>query len=118
MLNSLDESKRLDVGEVESASQIDELPDALLSFPILALLAPAAVFGVLARLGLTALMNFDGHSVFPVAYVQAVGCLVMGFGLRLKAPLTALYVASLWFCDYLQFIRYQLFPLVHSASKR
>jgi hypothetical protein len=117
MSNSLDESKRLDIGE-QSAGRIDEPPDALLSFPILALLAPAAVFGVLARLGLVALMNFDGQSVFPVAYVQAVGCLVMGFGLRLKTPLTALYVASSWFCDYSKSIRYQLFPLVHGANNR
>lgn len=118
MSNSLDESKRLDLGEAGSAGPIDKPPDAPLSFPVLALLAPAAVFGVLARLGLVALTNFDGHSVFPLAYVQAVGCLVMGFGLRLKTPLGALYVASSWFCDYLEFICYQLFPLVHSVNNR
>ncbi|PPQ98533.1 hypothetical protein CVT24_004024 [Panaeolus cyanescens] len=55
-----------------------------LSFPVLALLMPASVFGVLARLGLLALMNYDGHSVFPLAYVQAVGCLIMGFAVKLK----------------------------------
>ena len=118
---SLDESKRLDVVEGE-AETIDEPPGAddglrpLLSFPILALLAPAAVFGVLARLGLVALMTFDGNSVFPLAYVQAVGCLVLGFGLRLKAPLGELYVPGPWFCDFLKVICYQLSPLVHSAN--
>jgi hypothetical protein len=29
-------------------------------------------------------MNYDGHAVFPLAYAQAVGCLVMGFALGLK----------------------------------
>jgi len=58
-----------------------------LSFPVIALLMPASVFGVLVRLGLVALMNYDGHAVFPLAYAQAVGCLVMGFGLGLKEPI-------------------------------
>lgn len=58
-----------------------------LSFPVIALLAPASILGVLARLGLNALMSYDGHSVFPLAYVQAVGCLVMGIGLKLKEPI-------------------------------
>lgn len=63
-----------------------------LSFPVIALLMPAAVFGVLARLGLVALMTYSGESVFPLAYVQALGCLIMGFCLRLKEPLGQLYV--------------------------
>ena len=118
MPNSLDETKHLDLGDAGAAAPIDKPPDTFLSFAVLALLAPASVFGVLARLGLIALTNFDGHSVFPLAYVQAVGCLVMGFGLRLKASLVALYVASSWFCEYLKFICYQLFPLVHSTNNR
>lgn len=60
---------------------------APLSFPVLALLMPASVLGVLARLGLLALMDYDGHSVFPLAYVQAVGCLIMGFAIKLKEPM-------------------------------
>ena len=55
--------------------------------PVLLILAPASMFGVLARLGLLALTSFEGESVFPLLYVQATGCLVMGFGLRLKEPL-------------------------------
>lgn len=55
--------------------------------PVLLILAPASIFGVLARLGLLALTSFDGESVFPLLYVQATGCLVMGFGLRMKEPL-------------------------------
>lgn len=54
---------------------------------VLALLAPAAVFGLLARLGLQALVKYDGESIFPLAYVQSIGCLIMGFTLRLKDPL-------------------------------
>ena len=63
-----------------------------LSFPVIALLMAPAVFGVLARLGLVALATYNGESVFPLAYVQALGCLIMGFCLRLKEPLGQLYV--------------------------
>lgn len=64
-----------------------------LSFPVLVLLMPASVFGVLARLGIVALMTYGGDSVFPLAYVQALGCLVMGFAVRLKEPIGQLYVS-------------------------
>ena len=65
-----------------------------LSFPVLVLLMPASIFGVLSRLGLQALTTFDGQSIFPLAYVQAVGCLIMGMGMRVKEPLGQLFVAS------------------------
>ncbi|PPQ94029.1 hypothetical protein CVT25_009877 [Psilocybe cyanescens] len=61
------------------------------SFPVIVLLMPAAVFGVLARLGLIALMSYDGNSVFPLVYVQAMGCLIMGIGLRMKEPMGQFY---------------------------
>lgn len=51
---------------------------------VIALLMPASVFGVLARLGLQALATYDGKSIFPLAYPQAVGCLIMGIALPLK----------------------------------
>lgn len=51
---------------------------------VVALLMPASVFGVLARLGLQALGTYDGRSIFPLAYPQAVGCLIMGIALPLK----------------------------------
>ncbi|KIM46123.1 hypothetical protein M413DRAFT_441183 [Hebeloma cylindrosporum] len=94
---SLEEPKPLDL--LTEAGRIDEPPGVdggprlyePFSFPILALLAPAAVFGVLARVGLVALMTFEGKSVFQLAYVQGVGCLIMGIGLSLKAPLGAFY---------------------------
>ena len=59
-----------------------------LNWEILALLMPASVLGVLARLGLTALTSYAGESIFPLAYVQGVGCLVMGFCLALKSPIS------------------------------
>jgi len=64
-----------------------------LSFPVIALLMPASVFGVLARLGLVALMDYDGHSVFPLAYPQAVGCLIMGLAICLKKAIGEWYVS-------------------------
>jgi hypothetical protein len=59
-----------------------------MNWEIIALLMPASVFGVLARLGLDALTSYDGQSIFPLAYVQGVGCLVMGFCLALKVPIS------------------------------
>jgi hypothetical protein len=47
------------------------------SVSVLALLAPASIFGLLARLGLEALVTYDGQSIFPLAFVQSVGCLIM-----------------------------------------
>jgi hypothetical protein len=57
-----------------------------LSFHVIALLMPFSVLGVLARLGLSALATYSGQSIFPLAYSQAVGCLIMGFLLELKEP--------------------------------
>ena len=62
-----------------------------LSFSVIALLMPASIFGVLARLGLQALVTYDGESVFPLAYIQALGCFVMGMGLGMKEPLGKFY---------------------------
>ncbi|KAF5363819.1 hypothetical protein D9756_000437 [Leucocoprinus leucothites] len=62
-----------------------------LSFSVVVLLAPASILGTLARLGLLALTTYDGESIFPLAYVQALGCLIMGFGLRLKEPIGQFY---------------------------
>lgn len=55
------------------------------SIHVLALLMPASVFGVLARLGLQALVTYNGQSIFALAYVQAFGCFVMGIALGTKA---------------------------------
>ncbi|KAF7347388.1 MFS general substrate transporter [Mycena venus] len=62
-----------------------------LSMHTLALLMPFSILGVLARLGLTSLATYNGQSIFPLAYVQAIGCLIMGFCLALKDPFTRWY---------------------------
>ncbi|KAJ7276465.1 CrcB-like protein-domain-containing protein [Mycena haematopus] len=62
-----------------------------LSLHVLALLMPFSVLGVLARLGLTALATYNGQSIFPLAYSQATGCLIMGFCLALKEPISRYY---------------------------
>ena len=96
----------LHADRVDDAERVDTLPGAEegiplskiyepLSFPVIALLMAPAVFGVLARLGLVALATYNGESVFPLAYIQALGCLIMGFCLRLKEPLGQLYVRLL-----------------------
>lgn len=76
-------------------SEVEELPPVKiyspLSIHVLALLMPASIFGVLARLGLQALTTYNGESVFPLAYVQATGCFIMGVGLRMKVPFGNFY---------------------------
>ncbi|KAJ7665557.1 CrcB-like protein-domain-containing protein [Mycena rosella] len=63
-----------------------------LSFHVLALIGPFSVLGVLARLGLSALASYSGGpSIFPLAYAQATGCLIMGFCLALKEPFNRYY---------------------------
>ncbi|KAJ7638875.1 CrcB-like protein-domain-containing protein [Roridomyces roridus] len=52
---------------------------------------PFSILGVLARLGLTALSTYSGQSIFSLAYVQATGCLIMGFCLALKEPFSRYY---------------------------
>lgn len=59
------------------------------SLAVIAPLMPASVFGVLARLGLQALATYDGRSVFPLAYPQALGCLIMGICLPLKDSISS-----------------------------
>ncbi|KAI0068818.1 hypothetical protein BV25DRAFT_1866744 [Artomyces pyxidatus] len=76
-------------------SEQEQLPPAKVYHPlspaVLALLMPASVFGLLARLGIEALVTYDGHSIFPLAYAQGLGCLIMGIALRLKDPIGGFY---------------------------
>ncbi|KZT12499.1 uncharacterized protein LAESUDRAFT_638756 [Laetiporus sulphureus 93-53] len=76
-------------------SLVERLPPSKIyhpySPPVLALLMPASVFGCLARLGLEALVDYDGKSIFPLAWVQVGGCLVIGFGLGLRDPFGRFY---------------------------
>ncbi|KAL5530691.1 hypothetical protein ACEPAF_6949 [Sanghuangporus sanghuang] len=61
------------------------------AYPVITSLIPGSIFGVLARLGLLALTNYDEHSIFALAWVQGAGCLVMGFGLGLREQIGAYY---------------------------
>ncbi|KAH9899918.1 CrcB-like protein-domain-containing protein [Cubamyces lactineus] len=90
------------VGDAESLASIDRPPSELeklppakiyhpLSFPVLALLMPASIFGVLARLGLQAITTYDGRSIFPLAWIQGAGCLIIGFALGMKEPFGRFY---------------------------
>ncbi|KAI0774226.1 CrcB-like protein-domain-containing protein [Fomes fomentarius] len=88
------------VSDAEELASIDRPPSEKLppsktyrplSFPVLALLMPASIFGVLARLGLQAITTYDGRSIFPLAWIQAAGCLVMGFALGMKEPFGRFY---------------------------
>lgn len=71
-------------------SEEEKLPPAKIYHPyhpsVIALLMPASVFGCLARLGVQALVTFDGNAIFPLAWVQVGGCLVMGICLGLREP--------------------------------
>lgn len=85
------------VVSADSLATIDRPPDAADDLPpakiygpysvhVLALLMPASILGVLARVGLQALVTYDGESIFPLAYIQATGCFIMGVALGMKAP--------------------------------
>ncbi|KAJ7283585.1 CrcB-like protein-domain-containing protein [Mycena rebaudengoi] len=52
---------------------------------------PFSILGVLGRLGLQALATYSGQNIFSLAYVQALGCLIMGFCLALKEPFSRYY---------------------------
>ncbi|KAL4076047.1 CrcB-like protein-domain-containing protein [Scleroderma citrinum] len=77
------------------APPAEDVPPSKIYHPfsphVLALLIPTSIFGVLARLGLEALVTYNGQSVFSLAYIQATGCFVMGVGLGLKAPFGRFY---------------------------
>ena len=79
-------------------SDVERLPPAKVYHPfsphVIALLMPASIFGALARVGLLALTTYDGRAIFPLAWVQAAGCMIMGFALGMKEPIGQLYVTS------------------------
>ncbi|OAV87641.1 hypothetical protein PTTG_04660 [Puccinia triticina 1-1 BBBD Race 1] len=47
----------------------------------------SAIWGLLTRLGVTAIGNFHGQNVFSLLLVQVVGCLIMGTSVALQARL-------------------------------
>jgi hypothetical protein len=44
----------------------------------------SAIWGLLTRLGITAIGNFSGQNVFSLLMVQVVGCLIMGTSVTLQ----------------------------------
>ncbi|XP_006460286.1 hypothetical protein AGABI2DRAFT_150254 [Agaricus bisporus var. bisporus H97] len=69
------------VSTTESAERIEQPPAE----------EEASILGTLARLGLLAMTEYNGQSIFSLAYVQALGCLIMGFALRLREPIGQFY---------------------------
>lgn len=57
---------------------------------VLATLALPGLLGLLARLGLEALTDYDGQSVFSLAWVQGIGCFIMGLAVGLREPISQL----------------------------
>jgi hypothetical protein len=53
-------------------------PPGVLSWEAIALLAPFGILGLLARLGITSAVTYTNQAIFPLAWVQAAGCFVMG----------------------------------------
>ncbi|EJD54550.1 hypothetical protein AURDEDRAFT_133003 [Auricularia subglabra TFB-10046 SS5] len=83
--------------ELESSTPVlqEEIPGPLrlhpFSLSVLAPLAPASMFGVLARLGLLYLGTYAGQSAFSLAWVQWAGCFFMGVFLGLRDTITGIY---------------------------
>ena len=88
---SLQDARSLVSADRPPDSEEDQLPPSKVYHPfsphVIALLMPASIFGVLARVGLLGLTGYDGHAIFPLAWVQAAGCFVMGFALEMKEPI-------------------------------
>lgn len=87
---SIDDARSL-VSADRPPSEDENLPPSKVYHPfsphVIALLMPASIFGALARVGLLALTTYDGREIFPLAWVQAAGCLVMGFAVGMKEPI-------------------------------
>lgn len=83
------------VSEDMPPGEEDKLPPAKVYHPfsphVIALLMPASIFGALARVGLLALTTYDGREIFPLAWVQAAGCLVMGFAIGMREHIGQFY---------------------------
>ncbi|CAE6400948.1 unnamed protein product [Rhizoctonia solani] len=62
-----------------------------LSWSVITLLALPSVLGVLARLGIHSLTTYDGDSVFALAWVQGMGCFVMGLAMGKRQTITDFY---------------------------
>ncbi|KAG8803341.1 hypothetical protein FRC16_006086 [Serendipita sp. 398] len=77
--------------EEEPQARKELAPPGILSPEAIVLLAPFSIFGLLARLGIEAITTYSNQSVFTLAWVQAVGCLVMGIAQSQKTYIMAFY---------------------------
>ncbi|KAL1743752.1 CrcB-like protein-domain-containing protein [Schizophyllum fasciatum] len=94
--HSDDHSDERSVGSIDRPpSEHENVPPVKVYSPysvhVICLLIPGSILGLLARLGLQAIARYDGQSIFPLAYAQALGCFVMGLALGLKEPLGDFY---------------------------
>jgi hypothetical protein len=64
--------------ESEFRPEKELAPPGLLSLEAIALLAPFSILGLLARLGIDAVVMYPDQAIFSLAWVQAAGCFVMG----------------------------------------
>lgn len=74
----------------EGSPPVSRVHAALRHCAILGLLAFASLWGTLTREGLIALNTYDGQSIKPIIWAQAVGCLVMGWTVANKEALDRL----------------------------
>ncbi|CAM0141759.1 hypothetical protein VKS41_008904 [Umbelopsis sp. WA50703] len=59
---------------------------------IFAALIPVSILGMLIRIGLSSLETYAGAPVFALAYVQFIGCIIMGFVTKHKDYLLKKYL--------------------------
>jgi hypothetical protein len=79
--------------EIESSPEHERkelAPPGLLSYEAIVILAPCSILGLLARLGINALVTHTNQGIFSLAWVQAAGCLVMGIAQSQKNYFMAL----------------------------
>ena len=86
------------------------------SIHVLSLLMSSSVLGTLARLGIHALASYPGQSIFPLAWVQAVGCGIMGFTLAMREPITHLYASPSCFGTLFRLKIYHYFAFTQLRS--
>ncbi|KAJ9108909.1 hypothetical protein QFC21_000230 [Naganishia friedmannii] len=79
-----------DRGKTQQAHPLKK-HEALRECASYAALIPMAFFGVLIRLGMDALGDYDGRSVYPLIWAQGIGCAIMGTALELKGDLMQIY---------------------------
>lgn len=63
------------------SNQVNSHESLIRHLSILSLLIFFSIWGTLTREGLAALNSYDGMSINPLIWPQAVGCLVMGWAI-------------------------------------